>query len=170
MYCRSGLRATTVVTMQRLLRTRFAAWWFCTPLAGWLSRHILWRIDPLLMRLTSGRVGSSLLLPTALLETHGARTGRPRRNVVIYFRDGADMIVVASKLGAPDHPAWLYNARAHPDVRLGGRSYHARVVEDPGELARLWAVADAVFPVYAAYRAKAARRGRTIPILRLVAS
>jgi hypothetical protein len=34
--------------------------------------------------------------------------------------------------------------------------------------ARLWELADRVFPVYASYREKAARVGRTIPILQLV--
>ena len=60
-----------------------------------------------------------LLLPTALLETRGARTGRARRNGVIYFHDGERVTIVASKLGLPQHPAWFHNLRVHPDVKLG---------------------------------------------------
>ncbi|HEX2086479.1 MAG TPA: nitroreductase/quinone reductase family protein [Solirubrobacteraceae bacterium] len=135
---------------------------------GWLSRAIAWRIDPHLLRLTAGRVGFGLLLPTALLETRGARTGRLRRNGVIYFHDGDRVTIVASKLGLPEHPAWFHNLRAHPDVTLGGQPFRAEVVDDEAERARLWQLADRVFPAYAAYRERAARAGRTIPIVRLV--
>lgn len=138
-----------------------------TRLAAWLSRRIVWKVDPHLMRLTGGRLGLGLILPTALLETRGARSGRERRNGVIYFHDGERVVIVASKLGAPEHPAWFHNARAHPEVLLGGRAFRAEVVEDEAERARLWDLADRVFPPYAAYRERAARSGRTIPIVRL---
>lgn len=138
-----------------------------TRAAGWLSRALVWRVDPSLMRVTRGRVGMGLALPTALLQTRGARTGRVRRNGVIYFNDGERVTIVASKLGAPEHPAWFHNVCANADVQLGGRPFQARVVEDEAERARLWALADNVFPAYAAYRARAARAGRTIPIVQL---
>jgi deazaflavin-dependent oxidoreductase (nitroreductase family) len=134
---------------------------------GWVSRKVVWRLDPVLLRLTGGRLGFGGLLPTALLETRGARTGRPRRNGVIYFHDGDRVTIVASKLGLPEHPAWLHNLRAHPDVTLGGRPFRAEVVEDEAERARLWQLADRVFPGYAAYRKRADRAGRTIPIVQL---
>jgi len=135
---------------------------------GWLSRKVGWRIDPLLSRLTRGRLGFGLLLPTALLETRGARTGRPRRNVVIYFHDGDRVTIIASKLGMPEHPAWFHNARANPDVVFGGTPFRAEVIEDEADRRRLWELADRVFPAYATYRERAARVGRTIPILQLV--
>jgi len=139
-----------------------------TRLAAWLSMRIVWKVDPHLMRLTGGRLGMGLLLPTALLETRGARSGLVRRNGVIYFHDGERVTIVASKLGAPQHPAWFHNVRAHPgEVRLGGLPFHAQVVEDDAERARLWALADRVFPPYAAYRERAARAGRTIPLVQL---
>jgi deazaflavin-dependent oxidoreductase (nitroreductase family) len=139
-----------------------------TRLAAWLSMKIVWKVDPHLMRLTRGRLGMGLMVPTALLETTGARSGRPRSNGVIYFNDGERLTIVASKLGAPEHPAWFYNARANPDVVLGGRPFRAEVVEDASERTRLWGLADRVFPPYAIYRERAARVGRTIPILQLV--
>jgi deazaflavin-dependent oxidoreductase (nitroreductase family) len=135
---------------------------------GWISRTVVWRLDPYLLRLTGGRLGMGLVLPTALLETRGARTGRVRRTGVIYFHDGDRVTIVASKLGAPEHPGWYHNLRANPDVRLGGEPFRAEVVDDEQERTRLWALADRVFPPYAAYRARAARTGRTIPIIRLV--
>jgi deazaflavin-dependent oxidoreductase (nitroreductase family) len=139
-----------------------------TRLAAWLSRTVVWKVDPLLMRLTRGRLGMGVTLPTALLETQGARTGRARRNGVVYFHDGERVVIVASKLGMPEHPAWFHNVVAHPDVRLNDRAFRAEVVEDEAERARIWALADRVFPPYAVYRERAARVGREIPIVRLV--
>ena len=135
---------------------------------GWVSQKLAWRIDPYLLRLTGGRLGFGLILPTALLETRGARTGQARSNAVIYFHDGDRVTIVASKLGLPEHPAWFHNARMNPDVVLGGEPFRARIVDDEAERARLWALADRVFPGYAAYRERAAAAGRTIPILQLL--
>src|SRR2546423_14962304 len=72
---------------------------------GWLSRKVGWKLDPFLLQLTRGRGGMGGLLPTALLETRGARTGRPRRNGVIYFHDGEPATIIAPKLGLPHHPS-----------------------------------------------------------------
>ena len=134
---------------------------------GWFSRMVAWKVDPLLRRLSRGRVGLGGALPTALLETTGARSGQLRRTGVIYFHDGDRVTIVASKLGLPQHPAWFHNLRAHPDVELGGRPFRAEVVEDERERDRLWRLADRILPAYAAYRARADRAGRTIPIVQL---
>jgi deazaflavin-dependent oxidoreductase (nitroreductase family) len=139
-----------------------------TRLAAWLSINVVWKVDPQLMRLTGGRLGMGLMLPTALLETRGARSGRPRRNGVIYFHDGERVTIIASKLGAPEHPSWFHNARANPDVLLGGQPFRVELVEEESSRTRLWELADRVFPPYATYRERAARVGRTIPILQLV--
>jgi deazaflavin-dependent oxidoreductase (nitroreductase family) len=135
--------------------------------ALWLSRRVGWKADPYLMRLSGGRLGFGLIVPTALLETRGARTGRVRRNVVIYFHDGDRVTLMPAKAGAPENPAWFHNLRGHPDVILGGQPFRAEVIEDASERSRLWGLADRVFPPYAAFRDKAARAGRTIPIVQL---
>ncbi|MDQ2631636.1 MAG: nitroreductase family deazaflavin-dependent oxidoreductase [Actinomycetota bacterium] len=119
------------------------------------------------MRLTGGRIGTGLIIPTALLETRGARSGETRRNGVIYFHDGDRVTLIASKAGAPENPSWFYNARANPEVRLNGRPFRAEAIEDEAERTRLWALADRVFPPFSRYRESAARGGRTIPILQL---
>ena len=125
-----------------------------TRLGRFMSVHVLWKVDPFLMRVTRGRIGLGLTLPTALLETRGARSGALRRNVVIYFHDDDRVTIVASKLGLPQHPAWFHNLQANPDVT---------------ERRRLWALADRVFAPYAAYRREAAKAKRTIPIVQLTA-
>lgn len=141
-----------------------------TPFGLWLSRHIGWKVDPHLLRLTKGRIGTGLIIPTLLIETVGARSGQPRRNGVIYFHDGDRVILAASNAGRSVHPSWFFNVRANPDVQLNGRPFRAEAVEDEAERARLWRLGDNVFPPFAAYRERAARSGRAIPILRLTAA
>jgi deazaflavin-dependent oxidoreductase (nitroreductase family) len=128
---------------------------------------VVWKVDPHLMRWSRGRLGLDLTIPTALLETRGAKSGALRRNVVIYFHDGERVTIVASKLGLEKHPAWFHNLRAHPDVTLGGVPMRATVIEDEAERERLWVLADQVFAPYAAYRREAAKANRTIPIVQL---
>jgi deazaflavin-dependent oxidoreductase (nitroreductase family) len=135
--------------------------------ARFISRHINWKIDPLLLRVTRGRVATTLVFPTALLETRGARSGARRRNAIIYFHDGDRVIIVASNAGSSKHPAWYHNLSAHPDVTLGGIPMRATAVNDEAERERLWVLADRVFPAFASYRHDAANAGRRIPIVQL---
>ena len=139
-----------------------------TRLGRFMSVNVVWKVDPYLMRMTRGRIGMGLILPTALLETRGAKSGALRRNAVIYFHDGDRVTIVASKLGDEKHPAWFHNLRAHPDVTFGGIPMRATVVSDEAERQRLWTLADRVFAPYAAYRRDAAKANRTIPIVQLI--
>jgi deazaflavin-dependent oxidoreductase (nitroreductase family) len=148
----------------RLASSRFATWLSRQPI--WSA--VVWKVDPYLLRLTRGRLGTGLLLPTALLQTRGARTGLVRRNAVIYFHDGERITIIASQAGRPDNPSWFYNARTNPEVLLGGEPFRAEIIDEAASRARLWEAADRVFPAFARYRDSAARAGRTIPILQLV--
>jgi deazaflavin-dependent oxidoreductase (nitroreductase family) len=138
-----------------------------TRLGRWLSSRIAWRMDPFLMRASGGRLGMGLGMPTALLETRGARTGEIRRNGVLYFHDGGRVTIVASKQGLPQNPAWFHNLRANPDVVFGGLPMRATVITDEAERRRLWELADRVFAPYADYRRRAAKSAREIPIVQL---
>jgi deazaflavin-dependent oxidoreductase (nitroreductase family) len=138
-----------------------------TRVARFISRHVNWKLDPFLLRVTGGRLASTLVFPTAVLETRGARSGARRRNAIIYFHDGDVVTIVASNAGEARQPAWYHNLRAHPDVSFGGISMRATVVQDEGERERLWVLADRVFPAFANYRHDAARVDRTIPIVQL---
>ncbi len=139
-----------------------------TRLGMWLSEHVAWKLDPYLLKLTRGRMGSSGPIASAVLETRGARTGRPRRTATLYFHDGERVIIVASKRGWPTHPAWYHNLQAHPEVVFGGRRFRAHTVDDEAERQQLWALADQVFPPFGDYRAWASEAGRAIPIVALV--
>ena len=141
-----------------------------TRLGRFFSIHVLWKLDPLVMRATGGRLGSGLgLIPTGLLETRGAKSGALRRNTVIYFHDGERVTIVASKLGMAKHPAWFHNLVVNPDVVFGGVPMRAAVVADEAERERIWTQADRVFPLYATYRREAAAANRTIPLVQLTA-
>ncbi|MBA2763298.1 MAG: nitroreductase family deazaflavin-dependent oxidoreductase [Thermoleophilaceae bacterium] len=137
------------------------------PVGRAFSTKVAWKLDPHLLKLTRGRFGMAFPLPTALLETRGARSGAPRTNALIYFHDGAKVTIIASKLGLDHHPAWYHNLRKNPDVAFGGIPMRAEVVEDRTERHRLWALADRVYPPYEAYRRDAALADREIPIVQL---
>jgi deazaflavin-dependent oxidoreductase (nitroreductase family) len=120
-----------------------------TSLSRFVSRHVSWKLDPMLLRATRGRLATTLVFPTAVLETTGAKSGARRRNAVIYFHDGDRVTIVASNAGSPRHPSWYHNLRAHPDVIFGGIAMRVTVVDDEPERDRLWQLADRVFPAFA---------------------
>jgi deazaflavin-dependent oxidoreductase (nitroreductase family) len=81
-------------------------------------------------------VVSQPTFPVLLLTTTGARTGRPTTVPLgLAVDDNGRVFVMASKAGAPTHPAWFHNLRAHPSVtvELGDQSYQARAVVTAGE-------------------------------------
>lgn len=102
------------------------------------------RLHEKLYTTTDGRIGHRLLgVPTLLLRTTGRRSGTTRTNSLVYARDGADYLVVASKGGSAQPPAWLLNLEADPDVEIQiGRDRQkatAKVVEPSNpDHARLW--------------------------------
>src|SRR2546425_11378815 len=55
-----------------------------------------------------------------LLTTVGARSREERITPVMYHRDGERYVVVASKGGAPDDPAWHHDLKANPGAGGGG--------------------------------------------------
>lgn len=139
-------------------------------LPRFISRRIAWKLDPLLLRLTRGRMATTLIFPTAILETEGARTKAPRRNALIYFLDGDRLVIVASNAGSATNPGWYYNLLSNPDVVFAGAPMRATVIHDEAERQRLWTIADRVFPAYISYRREADQAGRTIPIIQLTST
>lgn len=116
---------------------------------------------------SDGRIGASLGgRPMLLLRTVGRRSGQPRTAALLYVRDGDAYVVIASKGGAPKHPAWFHNLIARPEVEIQvGReriAVRSRVAEGE-ERARLWARADEVNQgQYAEYQS---RTSRVIPVV-----
>jgi deazaflavin-dependent oxidoreductase (nitroreductase family) len=138
------------------------------------GRFMIWvaaDLDPLLHRWTRGRFGHLVPMPFASMTTTGAKSGVARTTAVIYFNDGADLIVIASNYGGTRHPSWYHNLKAHPDatLRRGGHSgrYVAVEVTDEAERERLFALGHGVYTGFALYRVRTAAIGRRIPIMRL---
>jgi deazaflavin-dependent oxidoreductase (nitroreductase family) len=103
-----------------------------------------------------------------LLTTKGRKSGAERTVPLMCFPDGADRIVIGSKGGAPEDPAWLLNLKADPNVtvQLGPDVYRARAtITEPAERDRLWARVKSEAPQFAGYEKKTTR---VIPVVRLV--
>ncbi len=103
--------------------------------------------------------------PIAILFTKGRSTGKERANPLIFGRDGDDVVLVASKGGAPEDPGWYRNLRANPEAEIqvmGDRwQVRARVAEGE-ERERLWRHMAEIWPHYDEY---ATRTEREIPIV-----
>jgi deazaflavin-dependent oxidoreductase (nitroreductase family) len=69
---------------------------------------------------TDGRVGQKIgKLPTLMLRTTGARTGKTRVAALVYGLDGdGRYVVVGSNGGADRSPGWVHNVRANPNVEV----------------------------------------------------
>ena len=104
---------------------------------------------------------------TLVLFTRGRRSGRWRATPLIYAREGAALVVVASKGGAPSDPAWYRNLVDAPEVeaQVGPERVALRARTTTGaERARLWERMAAIWPAYDEYRARTARE---IPVVLL---
>jgi deazaflavin-dependent oxidoreductase (nitroreductase family) len=113
-----------------------------------------------------GMFGDHVLLMTA----KGAKSGEAITTPLVYGRKGDDYIVVASKGGAPTHPAWFGNIKANPEVEVevanaqGTETFtaRARVVESRAERDRLYKEMSKIWPSFVDYQA---RTDRLIPVV-----
>jgi len=126
-------------------------------------------VHTFLYRASGGRLGHDIpgVRGKMLLLDHvGAKSGATRTSPLLYFPDGENLVIVASKGGFPKHPAWYHNLLANPDtlVQVGTerRPVHARVA-DPEERMRLWPTAVRMYSGYADYQARS--KGREIPLV-----
>lgn len=85
-----------------------------------------------------GRMGSNQIL---LLTTTGRKSGKSRTTPLVYFRDKASFIIVASNGGAQQHPAWYHNLTADhkASIMVRDKTINVKAVEATGkERERLW--------------------------------
>jgi deazaflavin-dependent oxidoreductase (nitroreductase family) len=141
-----------------------------TKAGTWYSSEVGARIDPWLLRVTRGHVDHTFgQIPIVLVTVRGARSGRERTVALLYFTDEDDVILIASSYGRAKFPAWYYNLKANPDVRLEamGRSgsYLAREADDE-DRDRLFELAKRVYSGYNDYEQRTAGV-RRIPVMRL---
>ena len=99
--------------------------------------------------------------PVILLTTIGAKTGKIRKTPLMRVEQDGEYAVVASLGGAPKHPVWYHNVKAHPRVELQDgpvtKDYEAREVFGD-EKAPWWERAVEAWPDYAKYQEKTDRQ------------
>lgn len=102
-----------------------------------------------------------------LLTTVGRKTGQRRTTPMMFHRDGDRLLVIASNVGAPEHPQWYRNLLANPrvTVEVGDQTYDAVAAPtESEERARLWAMLKQTYPFFADHEAST---DRAIPVVAL---
>ena len=135
---------------------------------GFYFVHVVSRVDPWLLRRSKGRFSSVIGTPVLLVEHVGAKSGRARETALAYGTDGATILLVASKAGAPTNPAWYHNLKANPECGIIARGRSGRYVArelQGDERERAWAIVTDVYRGYDDYQARSG--GRVIPVLAL---
>ncbi|MEV5357432.1 nitroreductase family deazaflavin-dependent oxidoreductase [Streptomyces sp. NPDC093516] len=128
---------------------------------GWVRRQVE------LYESSGGTQGTTLqgtTLPVVVLTTRGARSGKLRKTPVMRVEHEGRYAAVASLGGAPKHPVWYFNLKAHPRAELqdGPVKQDMTAREVTGEEKALWwERAVAAYPAYADYQRKT---DREIPV------
>jgi deazaflavin-dependent oxidoreductase (nitroreductase family) len=100
-----------------------------------------------------------------LLTTTGRSSGEERTTPLIHRTDDDRWVVVASKGGAPDHPAWYKNLEQAPEatIQVKDEEIPVRAETAKGEdRERLWSRMTEVWPAYDEYQQKT---DREIPVV-----
>ena len=128
---------------------------------GLKTMNLLHRI---LLKVSGGRAGwTAMDMPVLELTTTGRKSGQPRSVMLTSpLQEGPVLVVVASRGGDDQSPAWLLNLQESPEVavRLQGQPsarMNARVAS-PAERERLWPLVVAGHQNYAGYQARTTRQ------------
>jgi deazaflavin-dependent oxidoreductase (nitroreductase family) len=117
-------------------------------------------------RENGGKVGGQFEGAPMVLLTHtGARSGTKRVTPLMSLPDGDDVVIFASKAGAPTNPDWFHNLVANPDasIELGNETIPVRArVAEGAERDDLWARQKAAYPQFQGYEDATSR---VIPVV-----
>ncbi len=136
--------------------------------ATWLDAHKqLYLTDPKKAHLNDLReMGGHRFSPSLLLKTVGRKSGKTYLNPLGYRLWADTLVIVASKGGAAEHPAWYLNLLEMKEVTVQIRDEYFRGPWrqfEGAELARVWDYLDVMYPSFQDYRAAAAPR--EIPVI-----
>ena len=135
-------------------------------IGGILYHVVCRRIDTVLIPLTKGRLSMGPPGNTVLITTSGAKSGKPRKASLAFMWQGDDMVIIASKGGAPHHPAWYHNLKADPRVVVKTRAgVEDRIAREAvgEERDKLFEAMSTTYSNFAAYQARATNR--KIPVM-----
>lgn len=117
-------------------------------------------------RLSGGKIwGTMMNVPILLLGNTGRKTGKRRITPLMYLPDGRNMVIVASKGGAPKDPAWWVNLKAKPTtkVQVGDQALTVKARQaNAEERTALWPRLVELYPSYADYQKLTTRE---IPVI-----
>ena len=128
-------------------------------------------LDKAISKVSGGRFTlTSLIVPTVVLTTTGAKSGQPRTTPLACMPDGDGVFyVVGSNFGTEKHPAWTGNLIATPKATVvyGGQTVpvEARLLSDE-EKAQVWPRLTKVWPTYDHYVTKTDRNLRVFRLTR----
>ncbi|MBM3828271.1 MAG: nitroreductase family deazaflavin-dependent oxidoreductase [Actinobacteria bacterium] len=126
-------------------------------------------IHKTLLTVSFGRIGwNAGSMPVLKLTTVGRKSGAKREVMLTSpLQIGDTWVIVASKGGDDDHPAWYLNLLAEPRVEVdirGTRSVRTARVATTDERASMWPRITAAHANYAGYQN---RTSREIPVVLL---
>ena len=106
--------------------------------------------------------------PLLLMYSTGAKSGKRRRSILTYSRDGDAYVVAGTAGGSTTAPAWIANLAADPNVRLEIHNEEfaaVATITEGDDRDRLWTQHVEQLPRFADYPAQVG--GRVIPMVRL---
>lgn len=134
-----------------------------------------WQADHLSRYLTSGgaeghiidfsAIGGLKFTTCLLLRNVGRKTGKTLHSPLIYGNLDGEVVIVASKGGAPQHPGWYFNIEGAKSVefQIATQAFRATSREpQAGERRRVWDFMVGLYPPYGAYQKKT---DREIPVV-----
>jgi deazaflavin-dependent oxidoreductase (nitroreductase family) len=117
-------------------------------------------------RANGGKAGGMFEgMPLVLVHNVGAKSGKEYVTPLVYLADGDDIVIFASKGGAPENPGWYHNLKAEPNasVEVGDRKLDVLATEATGdERDRLYSAQEALQPQFSEYAEKTDRK---IPVI-----
>jgi deazaflavin-dependent oxidoreductase (nitroreductase family) len=121
-------------------------------------------------RANAGQVGGGFAGATLLLLHHqGAKSGKTRVSPLAYLPVDSGYAIFGSKGGAPSHPHWYLNLKAHPDaeVEVGSDTIKVTAREAKGkERDEIFSRQKTAMPGFAEYEEKT-KGVREIPVILL---
>lgn len=113
-------------------------------------------------------VGGPGVLPCLLLFTTGRKSGATRVLPLIYGKSNGGFVIIASKGGAPSHPAWYMNLLAQPECEVQVKHDRFKVVARTAsgeERETLWRQLAEIYPPYNDYQVVAGERQIPVVVL-----